>query len=284
MYSQPDPVRGLVDFGHNIIIASEIFLSTTAALELNAYIAKGVAASADGAAEQLGPLGAPVRPALIATQFALDLLMKGAEKISELVFMLLVFGIVLAFWIPSIPMIHWISGLVGFFIVFMHAMILTPLLGLAHLISGDKGFLNSHTHHGYMAIIQLFIYLPVMVFSFFVSYLILTIGAKLLQIIFVPFITTMSNDNVAGIVTFIVMTALFIIINIQIFNRCFALITTIPEKTGKFLGGGDEMLGDHDSGGSKNSFVAVAGGISQAGSPTKASTNKSSKSINSQVM
>ncbi|MCP4985475.1 MAG: hypothetical protein GY928_05205 [Colwellia sp.] len=86
-----------------------------------------------------------------------------------------------------------------------------------------------------------------------------TTGAKLIQIIYIPFMDLTIGDNISGIVTGIFVTAIFIILNIQNMNRSFSLITTITEKTGKFFGGGEESLGD-GSGlkDSQGSFVAVS--------------------------
>lgn len=265
LYAEPDPVRGLLNLGHGIIETAELIIAAALATKTSLWAMQTTARTADVVADSAGPFGGPARGAAQVVINSTEFGMNVASKITEIVFMFLVFGIILAFWIPSIPMFHWISGLTGFMIVFAQAMILTPLLAVAHLISGDRSLLNSHTQHGYMAILQLMIYLPVMVIAFFVAYLILMASTKIIQTVFVPYFTTMLNDNIAGIVTFVLMNTLFIILNIQAFNRCFALITTFPEKAGQFIGGGVEMLGDNDNGSNKSSFVAVGAGIAQVG-------------------
>ncbi|MBE0420513.1 DotA/TraY family protein [Pseudoalteromonas nigrifaciens] len=246
MYAESDPILALADTGHQFIVIGEIMLLKTgqalAAIKL-------VQAASEGLA--LGLTSVPVFGTAAAAPWALavslDIAAAAASTIIPIAITMIVFGALIAFWLPSIPLIHWVSGTVGFMIVFMQAFILTPLLGLAHLLSGEKGFFSSKTQHGYMAIIQLFTYFPIMVIAFFVSYLICMFGLKFLQVIYLPFMTSLNGNSIAGIVTFIMLVAVYIIISMQIMNRCFSLVTTLTDKAGKFIGGGEEMLGDNSA-------------------------------------
>ncbi len=76
--------------------------------------------------------------------------------------------------------------------------------------------------------------------------------------------------------------AILFIMNVQVFNRGFALITAIPEKAGKFIGGGEEMLGDSQGVSSgKGTFVAVGAstkaGITEAAKAAAGSGNKNAQ-------
>lgn len=256
---QPDPVLALSDFGHTLMGLSETILGAgLIGYNIASFSAAGTDAAGDAAAAAPFGAGSPLVIPLRMATWAFEKGASYASSIISLAIVLLIFGILIAFWIPVIPLIHWISGCVGFLIVFMQAIILTPLLGLAHLLSSDKGLLNNHTHHGYMAIIQLFSYLPIMVISFFIAYLTLMAGAKIIQITFIPFFVSLNANSITGLITGLVMVAIFIIINIQMSNRCFSLITSIPERAGKFIGGGEEMLGDSAAvSEGKGGFVAV---------------------------
>jgi hypothetical protein len=50
----------------------------------------------------------------------------------------------------------------------------------------------------------------------------------------------------AGLVTLFFFMFLFIGLNIQMFNRCFALLSSTPEKLNEYIGGGAEMLDDKE--------------------------------------
>ncbi|MAD76718.1 MAG: hypothetical protein CML20_18340 [Rheinheimera sp.] len=259
MYSETDPVLAMADTGHQFIIIGETIIGTTAAAMATVRVARALA---EGTAEGLN--STPIMGLAAAAPKTLAVTLEAAEMLGSLLIPLgiamIFFGGMIAFWLPSIPLIHWVNGTIGFMILFMQAFLLTPLLGLAHLLSGEKGFFSSKTQHGYMSIIQLFTYFPIMVITFFISYLIAMFGLKFFQVIYLQFMASLNGNNIAGIATFLFITAIFIIITIQIVNRCFSLVTTMTEKAGKFIGGGEEMLGDSgaaDKG--KSGFVAFSG-------------------------
>lgn len=258
MLNQSDPVLSLADMGHSLISTGEVILTTSTTMLAIAKVSSAIGHTSADAAANIPVFGVPGILAGRGVGFSADILALGASNIIPLAITIIIFGILIAFWIPAIPLIHWINGCVGFLIVFIQAFTLTPLLGLAHLLSSEKGFLTGKTQHGYMAIIQLFSHLPLMVISFFAAYLIFMAGVKLIQITYVPFFEILNANNWTGIITGIVMLIMFLIITLQVANRCFSLITAIPEKAAKFIGGGEEMLGDNKaiSQGHSN-FVAV---------------------------
>lgn len=241
---QADPVLSLADMGHKLIGTGESILSISMGMLAIAKATSAAGHTGADAAANVPVIGVAGILAGRGIGFTADIAAYGISNIIPLAIALIVFGVLIAFWIPSIPLIHWVSGCVGFLIVFVQAFILVPLLGLAHLLSSEKGLLTGKTQHGYMAIIQLFSHLPIMVISFFASYLIFMAGVKIIQIVFIPFFEVLNANSWTGIITGLIMLALFFIINLQIANRCFALITAIPERAAKFIGGGEEMLGD----------------------------------------
>ena len=266
LYESPDPIQGIVNLGHNFIVAVELAYLALDNTELITVVAQKTAETIKEGAEVVGgPFSLAAWIPAKATRMIATEILKLIELLKLFLIPALFFGVLLAFWLPFIPLIHWIGGIVGFFILFMQALILTPLLALSHLLSGETGFFNSKNNHGYMTILQLVTYLPLMVFSFFIAYFILAIGSKVIQIVFLPYVDTMSFGNISGIVTFFVFMALFFIINMSLFNRCFSLITTIPEKAGKFIGGGEEMLGDNGHQDMKGGFVAFSSKLENTG-------------------
>ena len=258
MHSEGDPILAMADTGHQLIITGEIILATSGTVIAASKLVEAGALGAAVAAASNWVTGALAIPSHIVAAGA-KLVAMAAENMIPLGIILIIFGALIAFWLPSIPLIHWISGIVGLMIIFMHAFVLTPLLGLAHLLSGEKGILSSKTQHGYMAIIQLFTHAPIMVLAFFISYGICMFGLKFTQVIYLPFMTSLNGDSISGLATGIFTIGIFIIINMQIMNRCFSLVTTMTEKAGKFIGGGEEMLGDSTGADkSQGSFVAMS--------------------------
>lgn len=297
MYSETDPILAMADTGHQFIVVGEAIIyqvsKAIVAMRIAQAVSEGTAVGLTAVPFAGASAGIPWTVAV-----SLDFAAEAAAHAIPIGIALIFFGILIAFWLPSIPLIHWISGTVGFLIVFAQAFVLTPLLGLAHLLSGEKGFFSSKTQHGYMAIIQLFTYYPIMVIAFFLSYFICMFGLKFLQVIYLPFMTILNGDSIAGIATFFVLVAIYFIISVQIMNRSFALVTTLTDKAGKFTGGGEEMLGDTSGAEkSKGSFVAFAnsakgeltqsaagrGGNKAQNGQTKPRTNPDPKGVNNKT-
>jgi len=262
-----NPIQGLVSSANSMLDTVETIYAIITASKIGFQVAETFAEVATETGKAGGVFGIPVMVAGIFSDKALEKIIEFLSGLQELLWPVILGLIFIAFWIPLLPLIHWISGLMGFFIVFSQALILTPLLALSHLMSTEKTFLNSKTQHGYMSIIQLVTYLPIMVMSFYLAYFIGTIGLNLLNILYIPAISRIESDWL-GIIKLIVYIASYYIISIQILNRAFSLITTIPEKSGKFIGGGEEMLGD-SADQSKNSFVAVGANMKSGADKAK---------------
>jgi conjugal transfer/type IV secretion protein DotA/TraY len=274
-----NPILGMVRSANTLLDFLEFTLLGIEILKRTSYVAEVFLEATKEGAEQAGIFGAPAVMASYMSEKTLQKLGEFLVGLQELLWPVVLGLVFIAFWIPLLPLIHWISGLMGFFIVFTQALILTPLLALSHLMSTEKTFLNSKTQHGYMSIIQLLTYLPIMVISFFIAYFIGTIGLKLLNILYIPAISRVEHDWL-GVIKLVVYIFAYYIIAIQLLNRAFSLITSIPEKAGKYIGGGEEMLGDSTEQ-SKSSFVAIGNNVrSGAGKVKELQAATKSNNIN----
>jgi conjugal transfer/type IV secretion protein DotA/TraY len=254
LIDENDPISGLVNTGHNIIATMEsIYLGlqlTKVSIDVLARTAEVTKEVTSGAAQDIPWIGntasGVVNGLWVGAKFGFTLIQDAINLSKWLVLPLFLLGIFMAFWLPSIPMIHWINTMVGFLIVAFNTFILVPALAISHLITTDNKLLGQKTNHGYMAIVQLLLYLPLVVISFFGSVMILMAGAKLIQLIFIPMMLSVIGNSMAGLITMFFFMFLFVGLNIQMFNRCFALLSSTPEKLNEYIGGGAEMLDDKE--------------------------------------
>jgi conjugal transfer/type IV secretion protein DotA/TraY len=249
-----DPISGLVTTGHVILgtmesfyVASQVAKISVQVLARTAEAAKHVAGGAAKDIPFIGNASSGVVDALyVAPKYGFDFVDDALSLAQWLILPLLLAGIFLAFWLPSIPMIHWINTMVGFLIVAFNTFILVPALAISHLITTDNKLLGQKTNHGYMAIVQLLLYLPLVVISFFGSVMILMAGTKLIQVIYIPMMLSVIGNSISGLLTMFFFVFLFLGLNLQMFNRCFALLSSTPEKLNEYIGGGAEMLDDKE--------------------------------------
>lgn len=254
LIDETDPIGGLVNTGHYLIAAMESYYLRLQLAKITIRMAHRVAEAGkeitEGVAEDIPFAGnsaaGVVNGAWIGIDFGYTFIREGFDLAQYLILPVLLAGIFLAFWLPSIPMIHWINTMIGFLIVVFNTFILAPALAIAHLITTDNKMLGQKTNHGYMAILQLLLYLPLVVISFFGSVMILMAGTKLIQVIFIPMMLSIIGNSMAGLVTLFFFLFLFIGLNVQMFNRCFALLSSTPEKLNEYIGGGAEMLDDKE--------------------------------------
>jgi conjugal transfer/type IV secretion protein DotA/TraY len=254
LIDETDPIGGLVNTGHYIIASMESYYLITQLAKIKIKIAHRIAEAGKevsaGVADGLPVVGSSakgvIEGAWIGINFGFTFIQDSLDLAQYLILPALLAGIFLAFWLPSIPMIHWINTMIGFLIVVFNTFVLAPALAIAHLITTDNKMLGQKTNHGYMAILQLLLYLPLVVISFFGSVMILMAGTKLIQVIFIPMMLSIIGNSMAGLVTLFFFMFLFIGLNIQMFNRCFALLSSTPEKLNEYIGGGAEMLDDKE--------------------------------------
>jgi conjugal transfer/type IV secretion protein DotA/TraY len=254
LVNENDPISGLVNTGHNIIATMEaIYVGlqlSKASINVLKRTSEATKEVTSGVAKDIPWVGntaeGVIKGLWVGAQFGFTLVEDAIALAKWLVLPIFLAGIFMAFWLPSIPMIHWINTMVGFLIVAFNTFILVPALAISHLITTDNKLLGQKTNHGYMAIVQLLLYLPLVVISFFGSVMILMAGTKLIQLIFVPMMLSVIGNSMAGLLTMFFFMFLFIGLNIQMFNRCFALLSSTPEKLNEYIGGGAEMLDDKE--------------------------------------
>jgi conjugal transfer/type IV secretion protein DotA/TraY len=254
LIDETDPISGLVNTGHYIIGTMEsLYLGLQLSkinIELLSRLAKATKEVTAGATKDIPWVGntasGVIKGLWVGVKFGFSFIKDAHNLAQYLVLGLLLVGIFMAFWLPSIPMIHWINTMIGFLIVVFNTFILVPALAISHLITTDNKLLGQKTNHGYMAILQLVLYLPLVVISFFGSVMILMAGAKLIQVIFIPMMLAVIGNSMAGLITMFFFLFLFVGLNLQMFNRCFSLLSSTPEKLNEFIGGGAEMLDDKE--------------------------------------
>lgn len=289
LVDENDPITGLVNAGHHIIGTMEsLYLGlqlskiSLQVLSRTSEAAKEVAAGAASDVPFLGGTSSGlVRSLWVGAKFGFSFIEDAMSLAQWLILPIFLAGIFLAFWLPSIPMIHWINTMVGFLIVAFNTFILVPALAISHLITTDNKLLGQKTNHGYMAIFQLLMYLPLVVISFFGSVMILMAGTKLIQVIFIPMMLAIIGNSMSGLLTMFFFVFLFLGINFQMFNRCFALLSSTPEKLNEYVGGGAEMLDDKEGvSGTKAIVTNIDSSVKDSVSTNRMHGSKGKRSAN----
>lgn len=253
--AEPDPISGLANFGHTIIEVFQVSYIALKALEL-------IAQTADDGADTLGGLsGGSARlissPALQIAQGATGLLVFAG-------FLLLPLAIMLAFYLPATPMILWIMGVIGWFVLLIEAVIAAPIWAVSHAMPEGEGFVGERAKAGYMVMLSLFLRPTLMIFGFFAAAVLIIVMGKVVALLFIPAMSGMVGDHLSGLFSLFAMLAIFTVLMIQIAHRVYGLIHEVPDKVLRYIGGGAENLGEANNE-QQNRSIFVGGVAKVAG-------------------
>lgn len=252
--AHPDPVSGLADLGRVIIGTLE-----------GAYVGAW-ALSAKATALHEGTMTVPFSSVGAA---ATSLLKSGAGKLLGLItfiaVLLLPIALLLAFYLPATPLIIWILGIAGWFVLLIEAVFAAPLWAASHAMPEGDGFVGQRAQAGYLVMLSLLLRPILMLAGFFASMPLMIVMGKVTMLLFYPFMSAMIGDSLTGIVSFIGIMAVFTGLMIQIAHRAYGLIHEVPDKIFRFIGGGTENLGESSNEhGSRQVFVAGAANMGRS--------------------
>lgn len=233
--TNPDPVSGLANIGHGLITIIEAAYISSLPIYIGTQTAEEVAKAAPGPLKMLF-----VGVATAAAEWverAHNMLVLGA-------ILLLPIALMLAFYLPATPMILWIMGVAGWFVLLIEAVIAAPIWAASHAMPEGNGFVGQRAQAGYMVMLSLFLRPTLMIFGFFASMLLMIVMAKVVSILFIPAMSSMNAKYLSGVVSLFAMMAIFVALIVQIAHRAYGLIHEVPDKVLRYIGGGAENLGE----------------------------------------
>lgn len=259
--AHPDPVSGLADLGRVIIGTLEVAYVTAA-------LAASTAEATDEAAQTI-----PFNVTVFATSLAKSGLSKLLGLIIFVGILLLPIAMLLAFYLPATPLIIWLLGIAGWFVLLIEAVFAAPLWAASHAMPEGDGFVGQRAQAGYMVMLSLLLRPLLMLAGFFASMPLMIVMGKVTMLLFYPFMSSMIGGSLTGIMSFIGVMAVFTGLIIQIAHRAYGLIHEIPDKIFRFIGGGVENLGEaSNEHGSRQVFVAGAANLRRGVKPPKPKT------------
>tara|TARA_R110002072_G_scaffold303138_2_gene495475 strand:- start:11890 stop:14175 length:2286 start_codon:yes stop_codon:yes gene_type:complete len=233
--TNPDPVSGMANIGHGIITLVEIgYLAS-----LPVYIATN---TGKDVADATGGFTGGAAMAIFST--AHSIITEGRNQLFLAGILLLPIAIMLAFYLPATPLILWIMGVAGWFVLLIEAVVAAPIWAASHAMPEGNGFVGQRAMAGYMVMLSLFLRPTLMIFGFFASMVLMIVMGKVVSLLFIPAMSSMNANHVSGIITLFAMLAIFSAVIIQIAHRAYGLIHEVPDKVLRYIGGGAENLGE----------------------------------------
>ena len=180
-----------------------------------------------------------------------------ADLLPTVAYVFLGAGIVMSIVLPLLPLIHWLGGILGWFISVFVLILATPVWVASHMfpeghdIAGRGG-------PGYMILLQALLTPVLMVFGFLGGFLICYPILMLLNSMFFFVIDSIDATNISGIFTFLVDIIIYVGFCYYAVSRCFELISVVPDKALAAIGGRGDGLEDNH-----NNKAAILGVVRQ---------------------
>lgn len=183
---------------------------------------------------------------------------------------LLLYGLALAYYLPAIPFIRWISALAGWAILIVEALVAAPIWLCAHALPEGEGAAGQHGKRGYLLLLGIVIRPPLMVAGFFAAVILLNVLGRVIGAGFELFIAGTSQTKVIGITGTISMLIILGIVVIMMANKFFSLIHYLPEHVTNWIGQQFHSLGEkEDQSGVKGVFVGSTSTVSSGAEGAK---------------
>jgi conjugal transfer/type IV secretion protein DotA/TraY len=204
-------------------------------------------------------------------------LTKGSAGLVSIGWIVLLVGTVMSVYVPMIPWIVWISGLVAYCSSVLEALISMPLHSMSHMHTEGEG-MGQATTKGYLMILQVFARPAVMLIAFFTAGALSIALGTLVTRGFVQAMAAAQGDSVTGLASILAYLVLYLVVMIVTLQSIFSLIVDIPDRVISYLGRGEISTAAGREGGDKtqHSFMGVARGAQGAGMSATAAALKQS--------
>lgn len=142
-------------------------------------------------------------------------------------------GMMLAYYLPAIPLIYWIMGCVTWIISVFEALIAAPIWAFGHLLpgrNGGHGVIGATSVNGYYIVTSLFLRPMLMVVALVTTAMLMKVVGLLVEYIFIRYtLEGMLADRVHGPLTVLAVLAILVLILIGAAHQIYGLITVLPD-------------------------------------------------------
>jgi conjugal transfer/type IV secretion protein DotA/TraY len=184
----------------------------------------------------------------------------------SMVFSLLVFGSVAAFYIPLIPFIVGVTAVIKWFVLVFESVISAPIFAVAH-IHPDGHDQVGKAGPGYMMILGLLMRPGLTVLGFFGSILLAQPVTGFVNMCYMTAVQGAQHESLSGIASFIAYVIIYVTIMTGVIHSVFALTNWVPDNCLRWIGGALQAhgIGDSEPKEAEHQFNAAVLAMSRGG-------------------
>ena len=160
---------------------------------------------------------------------------------------MLTLGFTLAYMLPNLPFLMWIGIILGWLIMCIEAIIAAPLWAIMHLHpNGDD--LTGRGGNGYMLLLGLLLRPALTIFGLIAALTVTQVMGEFVNKIFFAVFLSGDGDGLTAIVQVIFAMSVYTTAMVQLFRKTFSLMHVIPDQLLRWIGGGQEQMGQYAGG------------------------------------
>jgi len=144
-------------------------------------------------------------------------------------------GAVLAYYLPAIPTIWWLTGVIRWLASCAEAVLAAPLMAAMHT-HPDGDDLVGRAGPGYMLILAMVIQPVLLMMGFILAALMTYPAGALVNMMFVGMVSGASASSVMGIVGMVAWCCLYVVMMVVAMHTCFGLISAVPDNVMRYVG------------------------------------------------
>jgi conjugal transfer/type IV secretion protein DotA/TraY len=167
----------------------------------------------------------------------------GALAIMALV-VIYIFGLILATYIPMVPVIIWITAVMGWIAATVEAMMAAPLWAVAHMKQSGEGVISDDAKQGWLILLSVFLRPAMMVialiFAMGTSYVVIGIVNDM----FSSNVVAININSIRSASTNVAVLFVYMTMILTVMHTSYYMVHQIPNSVIRFLGGGQESIGE----------------------------------------
>ena len=196
--------------------------------------------------------------------FVGNLVNSGVGFVMGMLSAIFVVGAIFSIYIPFIPFIQWMGGLIQYVSIFFEGLLGAPIWAFAHLDADGEG-MGQRTERGYLFLLNMMFRPFLMIFGFVLAAALLPLLGTFQAVMFVPAMANVQGDSVTGMASILFLLAVFGMLNVTMIHGLFNLITIIPDQILGWVGNiAGQTIGKDTDDKAHNLFVRVGGASSGA--------------------
>lgn len=185
-------------------------------------------------------------------------------------------GMVLAYYLPAIPTIWWLAGVIRYLASVAEAVLAAPLMA-AMMTSSNGDDLVGKAGPGMYLILAMVIQPVLLLLGFIIAAAMTYVAGELVNMMWIGMVSGASSGSVVGLVSLVAWCCLYVVMMVVAMHACFGLISAVPQNVMAYIGSqaGGQGIGTQQA---EKGISGLEGGAAGAGAaaarPTAGGDNK----------